>query len=86
MTTAKAGRHTVPRSTVNSVAQKLEALPNRKADLKNQKAAIEAMQSNIEIALNNGHSYVEIADILATNGIQISAATLKRQYTILQKP
>lgn len=73
---------TVPRKQYDAAINAIAALPNRHADLRNQTAAINAMKDTISGALENGHSYAELAKLLTNHNIVIKAPALKRLHTL----
>jgi hypothetical protein len=64
-------------STVAQVEMFLNALPAKPKEQLSLREAVGQLQEQIQEALAKGYSYQDVADMLAQQGIMISASTLK---------
>lgn len=68
----------VTNQAIDQANSLLQNLPEKPKEVMSLREAVDELQEDIRAALGKGYSYDEIADILSSNGIEISVTTLKR--------
>lgn len=66
------------RQVIDQVGELLRELPEKPKEKLSLREAVDQLQDQIKATLANGYSYDEVATMLTNQGIEISAATLKR--------
>jgi hypothetical protein len=67
----------IKKDVVGDVAGFLQELPNKPRSDLSLKEAVRELQELIRAAFSKGYTYVEVAEMLTSQGIKISAFTLK---------
>lgn len=75
----------VETTEIDQVGALLADLPEREKTEVPLRDAIEELHDLLRASLNKGYSYDELTKILNDSGIAISASTLKRYLSIVQK-
>jgi predicted AAA+ superfamily ATPase len=75
----------VETTEIDQVGALLADLPEREKTEVPLRDAIEELQDSLRASLGKGYSYEELTKILNDSGIAISASTLKRYLSIVQK-
>lgn len=75
----------VSQASLSAAKSALESVPVKETQSLNLLQTIAQLQPSIEGALSKGYSHAEVAEMLASQGIEISGSTLKR-YLSVSKP
>jgi hypothetical protein len=75
----------VSQASLSAAKSALESVPVKETQSLNLLQTIAQLQSSIEGALSKGYTHAEVAEMLASQGIEISGSTLKR-YLSVSKP
>lgn len=67
----------VSKSALDNVTLTLQDLPEKPKENWSLREAVAVLQESISVALGKGYSYEEIAKMLTTKGVDISASSLK---------
>jgi len=76
----------VQQSAIQQVETLLQALPEKPAEEVSARAAVLQLQDQLKAALERGYSYAELSTILAEQGINLTAATLKTYLPTGKRP
>lgn len=76
---------TIPKTAIEQVSSKLSDLPEKPRENLSLREAISELHDSITIALNRGYSYDEVVSILASQGVEITVASLKRYLAAARK-
>jgi len=79
------GSATLSKAAIEQVGLKLKDLPEKPKENLSLREAISELHDSITTALNRGYSYDEIVKILATQGVSITVASLKRYLAAARK-
>ncbi|WAL59224.1 hypothetical protein [Thermocoleostomius sinensis] len=75
----------VSQASLSAAKSALESVPVKETQSLNLLQTIAQLQSSIEGALDKGYTHAEVAEMLGSQGIEISGSTLKR-YLSVSKP
>ncbi len=67
----------VSKSAIDSATSTLQGLPEKPKESWSLREAVSVLQESISAALSKGYSYEEVATMLSTKGVDISASSLK---------
>lgn len=67
----------VSKSAIDSATSTLQGLPEKPKENWSLREAVSVLQESISAALSKGYSYEEVASMLTTKGVDISASSLK---------
>jgi hypothetical protein len=67
----------VSKNAISQASTTLQDLPEKPKEIWSLREAINALKDQITLALDRGYSYPEISKMLSTQGVEISASTLK---------
>jgi len=67
----------VSKAAISQASSTLTELPEKPKEIWSLREAINALQDQIILALDRGYGYPEISKMLTTQGVEISASTLK---------
>jgi hypothetical protein len=75
----------ISKNSIEQVSLSLQDLPEKPKDSYSLREAIALMHSSITTALSRGYKHEEISKLLASQGIKITASSLRR-YLSITKP
>lgn len=75
----------ITKNAIAQVSSALGDLPEKPKENLSLRETIGELHDSITVALNRGYSYEEIVDILASQGIEITVASLKRYLASARK-
>jgi hypothetical protein len=79
------GTATISKTAIEQVGLKLKDLPEKPKENLSLREAILELHDSITTALNRGYSYDEVVKHLATQGVSITVASLKRYLAAARK-
>lgn len=75
----------IPKRSIAQVSSTLKDLPAKPKENLSLRETIGELHDSITLALNRGYSYEEVVDILASQDINITVASLKRYLAAARK-
>jgi hypothetical protein len=76
---------TISKSSIDNVHSTLKDLPEKPKETLSLREAIGELHESITAALNRGYNYDEVVTILASQGVEITVASLKRYLAAARK-
>lgn len=76
---------TISKSSIDQVYSTLKDLPEKPKETLSLREAIAELHESITAALNRGYNYDEVVTILASQGVEITVASLKRYLAAARK-
>jgi hypothetical protein len=75
----------VSKASISQASSTLTDLPEKPKEIWSLREAINALQDQIILALDRGYAYPEISKMLTTQGVEISASTLKYYLSAVRR-
>ncbi len=75
----------VSKASISQASSTLTDLPEKPKEIWSLREAINALQDQIILALDRGYGYPEISKMLTTQGVEISASTLKYYLSAVRR-